>query len=262
MPGYAGYVPHFQTEYPSNKDVPAHKYEDIDIQQTPLMHHSTWKSNAQVSHTHPSQARSVPCVLPEGSKYARGRDLRTKTVAARDLHEYEKRPTAHWGTTYGNSHDGWNSHNKASPPEQTLDFNNGPKQILTSRDIPTSYQRSFGTEGSNPRDRYVYGDGKQVFSRRATTRDLFMGTNKGSARIPGYAGYVPGSINNMRTIRQNVPYDTKAHIIQTYDHNVPGYTGHHPSSVTNDKGPRIPESKCQPAVGLHTGMMTGSMRSQ
>ncbi len=31
LPGYSGYIPSFQTEYPLNKQVVAHKYEDVHV---------------------------------------------------------------------------------------------------------------------------------------------------------------------------------------------------------------------------------------
>lgn len=261
MSGYSGYVPGYQTQYPTHKNVPAHKYEDIDIQQKSLMEGSTWRSNHQASYNSPRFGRHVPHMLPEGSKFQRATEMREKTIQARDIHEYEQRPT-YWETSYNATHQAWDAHNNVSRPLPLPSFENGPKHILTGTNDTTSYSRSFGRYGDNPRENYVYGDGKKVFSARATTRDLFVGTNKNSVRIPSYAGYVPNSENNRGTIRDNVAYNTKDNLIQTYDHNVPGYTGHKPEAVKNDKGPRDPSGKCKMAAGLHTGMMFGSMKEQ
>jgi hypothetical protein len=264
LPGYGGYVPKFQTEYPTYKDVPAHKYEDLDIQHKNVMANSLYRSNYTHSHAHPQSVRSTPMVLPKGSKYHWQSENRQKTIDARDSYEYESRPTF-WQTSYKAQHNGWQSAENASrskPNSALFQQNNGPQHVMTARAQPTSYQRSYGLYGDNPRSRYVHGDHKATFSRRATTADLFSGTNKGSKRIPNYAGFVPGSDNNLMCIRDNIPHNVKDNLIQTYNHNLPGYTGHYPESVKNDHGPRNPLGKVPLPTGLHTGMVIGSMLEQ
>lgn len=45
MPGYSGYIPNYQTEYPLNKGAPAHKYEDINPEERTLSTDSPWITN-------------------------------------------------------------------------------------------------------------------------------------------------------------------------------------------------------------------------
>jgi len=263
IPGYQGYLPAFQREYVLDRDCPAHKYEDLDIQHKSLMNNSIYASEYRVKHQSPRRARNTKTVFPPESKHMRNADKLEKTIQQRDLHEYEKRPCAHWKTSYTSNFQGWDSHNNASRPTQALDFANGPQHVLTGDDGMTSYARSYGKFGENPRVRYVVGDGKAVISRRATTSDLFSGSTKASVYNPNYAGFVPRSDNNVGTIRQNVPPTVKDNLLQTYNHNLPKYTGSRPSNVMNDRGPRtIEKLAASHKPGLYTGYVVGSMMNQ
>lgn len=260
MAGYAAYIPEYQREYMLDREIPAHKYEDFDIQHRSLMHNSVYKSEHTAKYQSPRRARNTKTVFPVDSKHSRTTDTLAKTIQQRDLHEYEQRPVNHWQSSYSTSFNGWESHNNALRPTPALDHNNGPHHVLTGSEGVSSYARSFGNQGDNPRDRYFVGDGKDTISRRGTTADLFKGTTKASVYGPTYAGFIPRSDNNVGTIRQNVPYTTKDNLIQTYNHNLPKYTGSRPSNVKNDRGPRTKEKladsyKC----GHYTGYQIGSM---
>ena len=51
IPGYAGFIPNFQREYPTTKNTPAYKYEDINMPERTLMDSSNYISNYAQSHS-------------------------------------------------------------------------------------------------------------------------------------------------------------------------------------------------------------------
>jgi len=300
IPGYSGYIPNFQREYPTTKSTPAYKYEDINIPERTLMDTSQYISNYTINHgersiVHPSRRRIHSADPPRGGagqddalavkRNAENDANRQQTIDIRHAYEYEARPT-YWTTSYATNFDAWKATADAAAarkipdntmtlageggrshiqPGSTLGKEDGgayAHNMLRGHEQISSYQRSYGKFGDNPKKHYVESDGKRVFSRRATDADLFLGTAKNTVRIPGYGGFVPHSKNNINTIRQNVPYDTKDNMLLIYSHNLPKYTGHQPSAVINDRGPRNPQSKRPPPVGLHGSLVLETMKMQ
>jgi len=244
IPGYSGYIPNYQTEYPMNKLIPAHKYEDIEPEDQRLEPKGRWTTNYQQT-IEPKiiwqqRRQDVPVDNNLVNNFNNINTRRSELQAKRDVHEYETRPASNWGTTYGMQYNGWkmdrqsrSRHARARTAESSGNAGNSDyrqpevaqRSVLQGVDHKSSYGRSFGPRGGNPRSHYVPSDGKAVFSRRATTNDLFAGSNKGSVRIPGYAGYVPDSRNNINIIRNNMPPDLKNNLLEIYRHQMPGYTG-------------------------------------
>lgn len=261
IPGYMGYQQKFQSQYVSGKDVPAYKYEDFLQPSRPLMRGSQYRSLYRSTHCDNLKTKPRPSSYDSQSRVYLEKTRTQEIIQKRDEYEYENRPNNFWATSYNTQHTPFESRprKRAEPiPEK------GPAHILTGQDQPTSYQRSYGRMGDNPRDRYVHGDGKKVFSRRATTNDLFWGTNKGGDRLPGYSGFNPESTNNRQLIRNNVPYDRKDNISQIHNEHLPGYTGHLPESVNNEQGP-AQSTEVKTALmlrGLNTGLVINSMRTQ
>lgn len=250
IPGYSGYIPNYQTEYPLNKGVTAHKYEDINPEERTLYTDSPWRT-MYTSTVDPLTTRRQPPMVEQQNtqqinpnttvvkSFKRIAGRREKMEETRNQNEYETRPTTNWGTTYNMQFNGWKMDMTARerqsrarsaplPHGVSADYRQGDQlssTVLQGPDQKSSYGRSFGGRNDNPRHHYVEPDGKAVFSRRSTTNDLFAGTNKGSVRIPSYAGYVPASRNNINTIRNNIRRENKANLIDTYRHAMPGYTG-------------------------------------
>lgn len=310
VPGYQGYVPQFQREFPTAKDVPAHKYEDINQQQQSLTQRSMYSSNYTASHsadaigaavTNPISRRSAnnglqgglkgtanPIPAPTSTKtipgstipasraaqnYEKQKNRLNHAVALRETYEYEKRPT-HWQTSYKTNFNAWDTADKAKrdallrarTQQSNPSLNNSsPKNdaAISREAVKTSYTRDFGALGSNPYDRFAAGDGKRAFSRRATTAELFGGTNKGSIRVPGHTGWVPESKNNDYNLAgtEITSNTTKDNFLITYRHNLPGYTGHNPAAVINDHGPRNPSSKVPIKGPVHAGLVLDSQRN-
>jgi len=99
-------------------------------------------------------------------------------------------------------------------------------------------------------------------SQTATTKDLFVGSVKGSdGHIPGYSGHVPSSEKNTRALKREAKTNVKDNLIETYRHNMPGYSGFKPVSVVNDRGPRNPASKGGLKIGTATGLILSSMKT-
>lgn len=101
--------------------------------------------------------------------------------------------------------------------------------------------------------------GRLGVAEMATTKQLFAGTSKASVRLPGYAGHIPASENNVYGLNGIQP-DTKNNLQEIYRHDMPGYTGHHPESVVNDRGPRTPRGKRRMNEGLVAGLILESMK--
>jgi len=312
VPGYQGYVPQFQREFPTTKDVPAQKYQDINVSQESMTQRSMYASNYSASHstdaigaavTNPVSRRSVNNGLQGGRKgtenpipqpgntvvgkpipgssipasraaqnYEKQTHRLNHAVALREAYEYEKRPT-HWQTSYGSNFNAWETSEKAKrdsklrmeSQKSNPSLNNlSPKnaKAIGREAVRTSYTRDFGALGSNPYDRFAANDGKRAFSRRATTAELFGGTNKGSIRVPGHTGWVPESKNNDYNLAgtEIISNTTKDNFLITYRHNVPGYTGHYPAAVVNDHGPRNPGSKATTASHVNAGLVLDSQR--
>mmetsp|Transcript_23331 Transcript_23331/g.32978 ORF Transcript_23331/g.32978 Transcript_23331/m.32978 type:complete len:286 (-) Transcript_23331:292-1149(-) len=277
IPGYSGHIPNFQQEFPSTKPTPAYKYEDVDIPERTLMDNSNYISTYTQTHgeraiIHKSRRqrngesqKKSNLELAAVQKIAENDANRQMTINIRHAYEYEARPT-YWSTSYNTNFDGWKASTIAKETytkPNNINFvqdSQGAHNLLTGPEQLSSYQRSFGRFGHDPKTHYFPEDGKRVFSRRATDRDLFFGTSKNTVRIPGYGGFVPESKNNIDTIRQNVPYDTKDNMLMVYRHNMPGYTGHNPTAVINDRGPRNPISKKPPPEGLQGSLTLETMK--
>lgn len=283
IPGYSGYAQNFQSQYVTDKDVPACKYEDYN--EPPVdpmagsMYASTYKKSYDANNKDRSEGVMDDSLPRKNFKYIQDHSKQMNTT--RQLNEYEQRPT-YWTSTYQNQMNGWKNLEMAKQQAAVTNANNiyttqrTAKQIetmnacggnsegkaLVAQDVRSTYGKDFGLAGEGPRDRYVAADGVCSFSRRASTNDMFAGTAKGSdgLRLPNYSGHVPASSNNVNLIRNNIKYNVKDGLIQTYSHNLPKYTGHRPQAVTNDRGPRNPESKCELPVGMDGGLMLASMK--
>ena len=68
---------------------------------------------------------------------------------------------------------------------------------------------------------------------KGTTKDLFTGTSKLTAQLPGYGGFIPEAHREVSaaeaqaagTSLRNV-YHSKTNLLLTVNHAPPGYTGH------------------------------------
>jgi len=281
IPGYRGYEPSYVSQFVTSKDIPSKKYEDQNEVPRDAMTGSQYLSNYANSH---NVARNFPAEfavedsLPN-QNFKNFKESRDDLLEKRRLHEYEQRPT-YWSTTYQSTLNGWKeaaeskerlgdglnvyvtqrNYKQIQQMNEGLVVQNPEGSVLPRREPKSSYQMCYGKAGEGPQGRYVPADGPAGFSRRATTRDLFLGTTKGSARIPNYAGHVPGSINNINIIRNNVAPETKDNLIANYRHDIPHYTGYKTQAVVNDRGPRNPASKVPLPSGLHAGLVLESMR--
>lgn len=281
IPGYCGYAQNFQKQFVTGKDVPSKKYEDFDEGKRNYMTDSQYLSNyattinpSRTMPRHPEIADSLP-----NRNFTAFDKYRDDIIQKREANEYEVRPT-YWATTYQSTMNGWkeagktreqmsrstNLYTTARSGLQVRAMNEGGGTnsvkggVVNAKEVNSSYQMCYGKAGEGPMDRYFPADGTSGFSRRATTNDLFHGTTKASSRLPNYAGFVPASVNNINTVRNNVHYEIKDNLIQNYAHNIPNYTGHRPMAVVNDHGPRNPEGKCPLPVGRYTGMQLESMK--
>ncbi len=120
---------------------------------------------------------------------------------------------------------------------------------------------------SSRSDRYPAASTQAAdLSRTGTTNELFLGSAKGSIRIPNYSGHVPASHVNMQQLRGTANVNGDAIILTSYRHDMPGYGGHAIGTthgiqnVSNDRGPRTPRGKRQVDQGLQASVILESMK--
>ena len=101
----------------------------------------------------------------------------------------------------------------------------------------TEFRDTIGVFGHNPKD---------VLPAESTKQDnikneLSLRTQKVTAHIPGYSGFIPQTEINAHAVKQSEGEATrqtiiKQNIVENQHVRVPGYQGHKTMSVVNDRG--------------------------
>uniref|UniRef100_A0A7S1NPD7 Uncharacterized protein n=1 Tax=Eutreptiella gymnastica TaxID=73025 RepID=A0A7S1NPD7_9EUGL len=115
-------------------------------------------------------------------------------------------------------------------------------KFLGRDSVASTYNKDFGTRGSNPRHRMP--NSHLDMADMSVTCDLAAGTAKSMTkiRIPGYTGHCPIDKSNITKINGDddaVAKFHKANLLVTTKHGMPGYGGYQPHSIYNDSGKPI-----------------------